>query len=128
MNYLVLAYFHLGTVIPAFLIGTYLFCARKGSEKHKVMGRVYMALMLVTAAISLFMPARVGPAFLNHFGYLHLLSLLTIYAVPVAYLAVKNGNNLRHVSIMAGLYVGGILIAGSFALMPGRLLHGWLVG
>jgi len=27
---------------------------------------------------------------------------------------------------MIGVYVGGILIAGTFALMPGRLLHEWL--
>lgn len=29
---------------------------------------------------------------------------------------------------MISLYVGGLLIAGSFTLMPGRLLHGWVFG
>ena len=29
---------------------------------------------------------------------------------------------------MISTYVGGILIAGSFALMPGRLLNDWLFG
>jgi uncharacterized membrane protein len=27
---------------------------------------------------------------------------------------------------MIGLYIGGILIAGSFAFMPGRLMNQWL--
>ena len=87
-----------------------------------------MVLMLVTATTTLFMKARVGPVFLNHFGYIHSLSILTIYTVPFAYNAEKKGNSKKHKSGMIGLYAGGIIIAGSFALMPGRLLHGWIFG
>jgi uncharacterized membrane protein len=32
-----------------------------------------------------------------------------------------------HRNNMIGLYVGGLIIAGSFAFMPGRLLHTWLL-
>jgi len=35
---------------------------------------------------------------------------------------------IAHRANMLGVYVGGVLIAGAFALMPGRLLHGWLFG
>ncbi|MCG8640975.1 MAG: DUF2306 domain-containing protein [Desulfobacterales bacterium] len=128
MSYLDLAYLHLGTVMPAFLIGTYLLFTEKGTGTHKKLGRIYMVLMLVTATITLFMKARVGPVFLNHFGYIHSLSMLTIYTVPFAYFAAKKGNSKKHKSGMIGLYAGGIIIAGSFALMPGRLLHGWIFG
>jgi uncharacterized membrane protein len=51
-----------------------------------------MVLMLFTAIVSLFMPAQLGSSFLNHFGYIHLLSLLTFYAVPAAYFYRKKGN------------------------------------
>lgn len=85
-----------------------------------------MALMVITATLSLFMQARVGPLLLGHFGYIHLLSLLAIYTVPVAYFSAKNGNIKKHKASMIGLYVGGMLIAGGFAFMPGRLLHDWL--
>ena len=114
--------------MPAFLIGTYLLFTEKGTGTHKKLGRIYMVLMLVTATITLFMKARVGPVFLNHFGYIHSLSMLTIYTVPFAYFAAKKGNSKKHKSGMIGLYAGGIIIAGSFALMPGRLLHGWIFG
>nr|WP_256260981.1 DUF2306 domain-containing protein [Shewanella sp. NIFS-20-20] len=116
----------MATVIPAFLIGTYLLFTKKGTPNHKKFGRIYMILMLVTASISLFMQAQLGTLFLGHFGYIHLLSFLTIYAVPVAYFSAKNGNIKRHKTSMVALYVGGMLVAGTFALLPGRLLHGWL--
>ncbi|TXH70797.1 MAG: DUF2306 domain-containing protein [Thiothrix sp.] len=126
MTYLQLAYLHLGTVVPAFFIGSFLLLSQKGSEKHKMLGKVYMVLMLVTAVITLFMPARVGPTFIGHFGFIHLFSLLVLYSVPTAYIAIRNKNIKAHRQNMIGLYVGGILIAGSFAFSPGRLLHTWL--
>ena len=126
MNYLDLAYLHLGTVVPAFVIGTYLLMKRKGTAQHKMLGKAYMVLMLITAVISLFMEAQVGSKLLNHFGYIHILSVLTLYAVPVAYFSAKQGNIERHRNSMVALYVGGMLVAGFFAMMPGRLLHTWL--
>lgn len=124
--YLPLAYAHLATVLPAFVIGTYMMFARKGNALHRLLGKTYMVLMLVTAAITLFMPAAVGPKILNHFGFIHLFSVLTIATVPRAYLAARRHDVKAHKYNMIGLYVGAILIAGGFAFMPGRLLHSWL--
>jgi len=128
MTYLQLAYLHLGTVFPAFLIGTFLLLNRKGTPAHKVLGKIYMSLMLVTAIVTLFMSARVGPTLLGHFGFIHLFSFLVFYLVPTAYLALRGGNIKKHRDSMIGLYVGGILIAGGFTFVPGRLLHSWLIG
>jgi uncharacterized membrane protein len=125
-TYLPLAYAHLATVLPAFAIGTYMMIRRKGSPLHRALGRIYMVLMLVTAAITLFMPALVGPKLLNHFGFIHLFSVLVFASVPRAYLAAKRHDLRAHRGNMIGLYVGGLVIAGSFALMPGRLLNTWL--
>ena len=125
MTYLQLAYLHLATVFPAFLIGTFLIANRKGTAAHKALGKIYMLLMLLTAVITLFMSAEVGPTVLQHFGFIHLFSLLVLYSVPSAYLAIQNKNVSKHRNNMIGLYVGGILIAGAFTLMPGRLLHSW---
>jgi uncharacterized membrane protein len=125
-SYLPLAYAHLATVLPAFAIGTYMMFARKGDRFHRLLGKGYMLLMLTTAAISLFMPAFVGPRLLNHFGFIHLFSVLTLVSVPQAYFAARSHNIVAHKSAMIGLYVGGLIIAGGFALMPGRLLHSWL--
>lgn len=126
MTYLQLAYLHLSTIVPAFLIGTYLLLNHKGTPLHKALGKIYMSLMLFTALVTLSMSAEVGPVVLNHFGFIHLLSFLVLYTVPTAYFAARNGNVKQHRGNMIGLYVGGLLIAGAFTFMPGRLLHGWI--
>ncbi|WP_048440474.1 DUF2306 domain-containing protein [Caenimonas sp. SL110] len=128
MKYEELAYLHLATVLPAFVIGTYQLARPKGTPAHRVLGRIYLVLMVATSIIALFMPARVGPRILGHFGFIHLLCLLTIYAAPTAYLAARRGDIRSHKNAMITVYVGAILIAGAFAFSPGRLLHGWLFG
>lgn len=126
MTYDQLVYLHLGTVLPAFAIGTYLLLNRKGTPRHKTLGRIYIPLMITTAIATLLMPAEVGPRILGHFGFIHAFSVLTLYSAPAAYIYARRGNVNAHRGNMIGLYVGGILIAGSFALMPGRMLHDWL--
>lgn len=123
MAYHTLMYFHLLTVVPCIAMGATLFFMKKGTPIHKTMGRVYMILMMVTGIITLFMPAKVGPQLFNHFGWIHSFSLLTLYSAPKAYFAIQKGNIKSHQYSMIGLYVGGILIAGSFTLVPGRFLH-----
>ena len=95
---------------------------------HRLLGKAYMSLMLVTALITLFIEARVGPQFLRHFSAIHLLNVLVIYSVPRAYFAAKAGDHRTHRSNMLGVYLGGILIAGAFTLVPGRYLNGMLFG
>ena len=128
MTYMQLTYLHLGTLAPVFVIGTYLLLNRKGTPAHRLLGKIYMVLMLFTAIVTLFMEAVIGPLFLNHFGYIHLLSLFVIYTVPTAYTAIRSGNIGVHRRKMIGLYVGALLVAGSFTLAPGRLMHTWLFG
>ena len=54
-SYLQLVYVHLATIIPAFMIRTYLLARRKGTPMHRMLGRIYMLLMLSTAVITLLM-------------------------------------------------------------------------
>ena len=123
MSYIELMYLHLATILPAFVLGTILLIIKKGTKVHKIFGRIYMMLMLVTAFITLFMQAKVGPKLFNHFGWIHSFSFLTIYTVPTAYLAIKNGNVKAHKRKMILLYFAAIIIAGGFTFFPGRYLH-----
>lgn len=123
MSYINLMYAHLATVIPCFLLGTIVLLIKKETKTHKNLGRIYMIMMLITATITLFMPADVGPRIFNHFGWLHSFSFLTIYTVPTAYLAIKKGNVKAHKRKMILLYFGAIIIAGGFTFVPGRYLY-----
>jgi len=128
MSYVQLAYLHLATILPAFVLGTYLLLKPKGTKPHKLLGKIYMLLMLATALVTLFMPARVGTRLFDHFGFIHAFSVWTLFSVTGGYVAIRYGNIEGHKYAMIGLYCGGILIAGSLAFEPGRLIHGWLFG
>jgi uncharacterized membrane protein len=69
------------------------------------------------------MPAQIGPQMLNHFDWIHSFSILTLYTVPTAYIAVKKGNIKSHKRKMILLYFGAIIIAGGFTFVPGRYLY-----
>lgn len=128
MTYLELSYIHLATIIPAFLIGTWMMFNRKGTPIHKLLGKSYLVLMGITGVVTLFMPAVVGPRLLGHFGFIHLFSVLALYTVPTSWAAARRGDVKAHRGSMIGLYIGGILVAGSLAFGPGRMLNRLLFG
>tara|TARA_B110000902_G_scaffold13738_1_gene16435 strand:- start:240 stop:638 length:399 start_codon:yes stop_codon:yes gene_type:complete len=121
-SYEFLSFVHLSTIGPAFIIATYMMLIKKGTAQHKFLGRIYMVLMLFTAMVTLFMSALVGPTLFDHFGFIHLLSVLVLYSVPSAYFAIKAGDVKKHKLNMIGLYIGGMVVAGGFTLVPGRFL------
>ncbi len=123
MSYAQLMYLHLATVLPAALIGGYLLSSRKGTPRHRSLGKAYMVLMLVTAGIALFMPATVGPQFMGHFGWIHIFCVVVLISVPQAFFAIRRGDRRAHQISMVMTYVGAILIAGGFTLAPDRYLH-----
>ena len=110
-------------VATAAMLGTFLKFRGTGTPSHRLLGRIYIALMLTTAVISLFIPAAVGPQFIAHFGAIHLLSFVVFYCVPSAYFAAPAHNIRAHKAAMIGAYFGGILVAGAFTLAPGRFLN-----
>ena len=87
-----------------------------------------MILMLFTATVTLFMPARIGMTLFNHFGVFHGFSFLTIYTVPMAYWSIKKGDVKSHKRRMVILYFGALIIAGGFTFAPGRYLHELFLG
>lgn len=122
--YVFLRALHLFTILPCVPLGFYLMLfSSKGGQIHKILGKVYMGLIFFSAFVSLFLEAKVGHQFLNHFGWIHLLSVLTLWTVPYSFYSVKKGTISAHKRSMFFLYWTGLLIAGVFTLVPGRYLH-----
>ena len=116
---------HLATVLPAFVIGTWqIFLSRKGSRLHRAIGFAYLALMTITAVVSFFIRS-IGNGSLT---LIHLFIPLTFFGVFSALWNARRGNINGHKRAMLGLYFGGILIAGTLAFMPGRLMHQLVFG
>lgn len=112
---------HLATVIPAIPLGAYLLLTRKGDARHRMLGKVWMALMATTAIAAIFIRQ------INHgqFSWIHLFVVLTLVSVPRAILAARRGDIVRHRNIVVGMYLGASLIAGFTAFMPHRTMW-WL--
>jgi uncharacterized membrane protein len=111
---------HVAAVVPAAVLGVYMFQARKGTARHKLMGKVWLGLMVVTALSSFFIHSI--NLFLG-FSPIHLLSVYVLYSSWHAIRAARQGRIRAHRLNVIGMYVGGILVAGGFTLLPGRLMH-----
>lgn len=109
---------HLAAAISAFVIGLYQLIGPKGRTPHRLLGYVWLALML-TAAVSSFWLRGI-----NHglFSFIHILSGWTVVVAPMILYAARTKNIKRHRSMATGLFMGGLVVAGLFAFMPGRLL------
>jgi uncharacterized membrane protein len=109
-------YVHLIAALAAFALGAFQLARPKGTSSHRAFGWTWAALMLAVAISSLWIPR------LLHFTWIHLFTLLTLVTLPLALWSAHRGDVIAHQKGMKGLYLGGMVIAGVFALAPGRLL------
>jgi len=120
---------HVFTVVPAFFLGTWLiFFSAKGARHHRAVGYVYLTLMTVTALAALFIHQIPAIDIVYGFGPIHLFSIVTLAGVAGALRGAWTHNIRLHRSSMLGVYIGGLLIAGTFAFLPGRIMHVLLFG
>ena len=113
---------HLMTVIPAVPLGAYVLIRRKGDRLHKLLGRAW-ALMMIGAALSSFgLKGLTGG-----FSWIHLLSILTLVTIPRGVIQAMRRDFLSHQRSMTLTYAG-LVGAGLFTFVPGRLLASWLFG
>lgn len=122
MTYAQLTYAHLATVLPSLAIGTYLLLNRKGTPRHKDLGKTYLLFNVHHRHHHAGDAGKRRPKNIQPLGFIHAFSFLTLYSVPTAYFAARRGDIKTHRGNMLGLYIGSLLIAGSLTLMPGR---GW---
>ncbi len=119
---------HAAAVIPAFFLGAWqLLLSRKGKNAHRRLGYVYLALMVVTALSALFIH-EVNPSGPFGFSWIHVFVPVTLFGVVGALYGAWTHNIRLHKSSMIGTYIGGLIIAGTFAFAPGRIMNGVLFG
>jgi len=111
---------HAFAAMSAFALGLIQFAAPKGTLPHRTIGWIWVALMTVIALSSFFIHGikLVGP-----FSPIHLLSIFTLVMLPLAVLHARRHNVKRHRGAMIGIFVGALIIAGAFTLVPGRIMH-----
>jgi uncharacterized membrane protein len=109
---------HLATILGAVLVGLVQVSGVKGSRLHKTLGWAWVAFMGSTAVASLFIhQSRPGG-----WSFLHVFAVIALASLVLGVWAIRRGNVVGHRSAMMGLFIGGLLVAGVTAFMPGRLM------
>jgi uncharacterized membrane protein len=112
---------HLIAALAALVLGGVLMAVRKGRLFHRVAGWVWVSLVSVTAGATLFITT------LNHgkLGLLHLFTGWVLLILPLAVMAAKRHDVVKHRGRMMGLFYGGFAINLFIAFIPGRLM--WMM-
>jgi len=111
---------HALCAIAAILVGAFQFSMPKGTPLHKISGYIWVFLMLFIALSSFFInEIKVwGP-----FSLIHVLSVITIYAVFEIIFHARAGRIKAHKRNVVIVYCGALLITGAFTFLPGRTMH-----
>jgi uncharacterized membrane protein len=93
---------------------------RKGTRGHRVAGWAWVILMLVACVSSFFVHTIHA---WGAYSPIHLLSIFTLGAVALGIRAARRGDVRAHRRAMLLVVLGGLVAAGGFTLMPGRIMH-----
>jgi uncharacterized membrane protein len=111
---------HALAALSAFALGTFQLTAPKGTVRHRITGWMWVSLM-ATVVITSF-----GIHDIRTWGAwspIHLLSIFTAVTLPLAVLHARRHRVKQHRVAMISIFVGALIVAGVFTLMPGRIMH-----
>ena len=114
---------HLSAVLPAIPLGGYLLLARKGTKRHKQLGKLWLVLMLVTATSAIFIQSSGG------FSPIHLLIPATFHAAWKTVATARKGDIAGHKKNLVTMYLFALIVPGIVAFaIPGRLMNQMIFG
>lgn len=118
---------HAFGAMAGFGLGAIQLAAPKGTLPHRALGVVWILIMATVGISSAFIyrPTEPGDPFWARFSPIHLFTLLTAYAlIQGGLLLIRGGPGMRfHSRPFTGLFIGGLIVAGVLAFLPGRIMH-----
>jgi len=112
---------HVTAATTALLIGVGLMWGPKGTTIHRAFGWTWVIAMM-TVAISSFFIHTINP---GGFSPIHALSAYVAIGVPMGVAFARRHNIRAHRRMMTGNFLFGLIVAGAFTFVPGRLM--WTV-
>jgi len=110
---------HVVSAVTTFMIGALLLSGLpKGTSTHRRLGWLWVITMLSTAISSFFMTGLSG----HSYSVIHGLSAWTVIILPFAVVAARRHNVKKHSKEMRSMFLGGMVIAGLFSFLPGRMM------
>ncbi len=124
-------YIHAFFALTAVPLGLYIFLTKKGTAKHILFGRIWISWLLTISLTAIFIQ-EITP---GEYSLIHLLIPLTIGSLIYSIWSIRKYKKTTllkykraHMSSMTSVYVGALILAGAFTLMPGRLFYEILFG
>jgi uncharacterized membrane protein len=118
---------HAFGAIAAFFLGALQLAAPKGTLPHRTLGGVWIVLMAIIAVSSIFIRPALFPGLpiWKWFSPIHIFTIVTIVGVVQGVLLLAGGGPSlkRHARPFIGMFIGGLIIAGTLAFLPGRIMH-----
>jgi uncharacterized membrane protein len=116
---------HALAAMAALVLGIVQLAGPKGTLPHRTLGWIWVGLMVTVAASSFWIHQiqLLGP-----WSPIHLLSIMVLILLPIAVIAARRHHVRRHRRTMIGIFAGGLVIAGLFTLLPGRIMHAVIFG
>lgn len=119
---------HAAAAMSAFVLGCVQFLAPKGTLPHRTIGPIWVVLMAIVTITAVFIvhPRPEGAPITAHFTFIHyiFIPLTTSGLIYGLFRIAQGGKSLkRHGKTFAGLFAGGLIIAGLFSFIPGRIMH-----
>lgn len=115
---------HVAAALTALAVGIVLLAGIKGTRLHRALGWTWV-LAMGTTAVSSFFIHEINPGGPAGLSLIHLLSGWTMVGLPMAVYAARRHRVQTHRRAMTGMFVGGLIVAGLFTFLPGRLM--WAV-
>jgi len=123
---------HAFAAMTAFFLGVIQLAAPKGTLPHKSLGLVWVILMSMIAISSVFIgrPTEPGDPFWARFSPIHIFTVITTVGIVggVQHLLAGGPNLKKHKGPFTGIFIGGLVIAGGLAFLPGRIMHAVVFG
>ena len=124
-------YAHATLALLAVPLGFYILLTKKGTKQHRILGRIWVTFLIIVSLTAIFIQT-INP---GQYSWIHLLIPFTLVSLIYSIWNIKKYKKTKierykysHMYSMIGVYVGALLIAGAFTLMPGRFFHHILFG
>lgn len=114
---------HLIFSLSAIVLGAIQFVCKKGTTIHRTLGYIWVIAMVVICLSSFGIQSIMPNGIFGGFSPIHLLSLWVLFQLARGIYFARKHEIVRHRKCMIYTYVGGLLIAAAFTLMPGRFLY-----
>ena len=112
---------HILVAVGAFFLGGTILVMRKGTPGHKMAGRMFGALMIVTAITAIFIRQINN----GNFSFIHIFVPITFIGMYQIVSSIRKGEVKRHKKHVRNMYFGALMIPGLLAFLPGRTM--WMM-